>query len=73
MIDKAIQTIQFELDKTGGKIKSEAGMSVGMSAILPEKIREFSLDNTFAIFLIEDGKDNPYFAGKISDITKFQK
>ena len=73
MIDKAIQTIQFELDKTGGKIKSEAGMSVEKSAILPEKIREFSLDNTFAIFLIEDGKDNPYFAGKISDITKFQK
>ena len=73
MIDKAIQTIQFELDKTGGKIKSEAGMSVEMSVILPEKIREFSLDNTFAIFLIEYGKDNPYFAGKISDITKFQK
>ena len=73
MIDKAIQTIQFELDKTGGKIKSEAGMSVEKSAILVEENREFSLDNTFAIFLIEDGKDNPYFAGKISDITKFQK
>ena len=73
MIDKAIQTIQFELDKTGGKIKSEAGMAVEKSAILVEENREFSLDNTFAIFLIEDGKDNPYFAGKISDITKFQK
>lgn len=30
-----------------------------------------SSDN-FAIFLKEEGKDNPYFAGKISDITKFQ-
>lgn len=27
-IEKAIQTIEFELDKTGGKIKSEAGIGV---------------------------------------------
>ena len=30
------------------------------------------IDDTFAIFLIEDDKDTPYFAGKITDITKFQ-
>lgn len=72
-IEKAIQTIQFELDKTGGKIKSEAGMMAQIeSAIMIDEIREFSIDNTFAIFLKEEGKDNPYFAGKISDITKFQ-
>ena len=72
-IEKALQTIQFELDKTGGKIKSEAGMMVMKeSAIMIDEIREFSIDNTFAIFLKEEGKDNPYFAGKISDITKFQ-
>ena len=28
---------------------------------------------TARIFLKEEGKDNPYFAGKISDITKFQR
>lgn len=72
MISKAIQTIQFELDKTGGKIKSEAGMMLEKSALLVEGNREFSIDNTFAIFLIEKGKNNPYFAGKINDITKFQ-
>ncbi len=72
-IEKALQTIQFELDKTGGKIKSEAGMMVRKeSAIIVNEIREFALDDTFAIFLIEEGKSTPYFAGKVSDITKFQ-
>lgn len=72
-IEKAIQTIQFELDKTGGKIKSEAGMMVNYeSAIMLDEIREFEVDDTFAIFLKEEDKDTPYFAGVISDITKFQ-
>ena len=72
-IEKALQTIQFELDKTGGKINSEAGMMANYeSAMMIDEIREFSIDNTFAIFLKEEDKDNPYFAGKISDITKFQ-
>ena len=73
-IEKAIQTIEFELDRKGGKIKSEAGMMAkNESAIMfPEERREFFIDDTFAIFLIEEGKDAPYFAGKINDITKFQ-
>jgi len=73
-IEKAMQTIKFELDREGGKIKSEAGMMVQYeSAILePEEKREFLVDDTFAIFLIEEDKDVPYFAAKINDITKFQ-
>lgn len=73
-IEKAIQTIQFELDKEGGKIKSEAGMMLKYEAAVlePEEKREFYVDDTFAIFLIEKGKDTPYFAGLINDITKFQ-
>ena len=72
-IEKALQTIEFELDRTGGKIKSEAGMMVkNESVAIIDEIREFSIDDTFAIFLIEKGKDKPYFAGKINDITKFQ-
>ena len=72
-IEKALQTIQFELDKTGGKIKSEAGMMADYkSAIMFDEVREFAIDDTFAIFLKEKGKENPYSAGKISDITKFQ-
>lgn len=73
LIEKTVQTIKFELDKTGGKIKSEAGMMASKTSItMPEVKREFFVDDTFAIFLKECGKDNPYFAGKISDITKFQ-
>lgn len=71
-IEKALQTIEFELDRTGGKIKSEAGMMLKEAILLVDEIREFSIDDTFAIFLVEEGKDTPYFAGKISDITKFQ-
>ncbi len=72
-IEKAIQTIEFELDRTGGKIKSEAGMMANVqSAKVVDEVREFLIDDSFAIFLKEEGKNTPYFAGKIDDITKFQ-
>jgi len=73
-IEKAIQTIEFELDRKGGKIKSEAGMMVNFESamVVPDEIREFLVNDTFAMFLIEEDKDTPYFAGKIDDITKFQ-
>ena len=34
--------------------------------------RSFILNDTFAIFMIENNADTPYFAAKINDITKFQ-
>lgn len=42
------------------------------SAIMIDEVREFSIDDTFAIFLIENQKEHPYFAAKISDISKVQ-
>lgn len=73
-IEKALQMIEFELDKAGGKVTSEAGMMVRKQSIElePAEKREFFIDDTFAIFLKEEGKDTPYFAGLINDITKFQ-
>ena len=75
-IEKAIQTIKFSLDEKGGEIKSEAAIDVMLAtALSPEKEDEpryFYLDDTFAIFLREKGRDLPYFAGRIEDITKFQ-
>lgn len=69
-IDKALQTIQFQLDQKGGKIKSEAGIMLDNAAIIkPEETREFSVDDTFMLFLREEEKDLPYFATKISDIN----
>ena len=70
-IEKALQAIEFTLDKTGGRVESEAGMMANKTSIIVEP-REFSVDNTFAIFLIEEDRQNPYFAAKIDDITKFQ-
>ncbi len=74
IIDKALQTIKFELDENGGKIKSEAGMDVvKFSASNPkEKSKNLNVTKTFAIFLKEDSKDKPYFAAKIGDISKYQ-
>jgi len=75
-IAKALQTIQFQIDEKGGKVKSEAAIDVkdGL-AIDPgakPKPRYFYLDDTFALFLKEEGKDMPYFAARIEDITKYQ-
>ena len=72
-IEKAMQTIEFELDEKGGKIKSEAGMMNREMALLPaEQERKFYFDDEFTIFLKETDKEKPYFAAKIQDITKFQ-
>ena len=72
-IEKALQTIEFEIDKKGGKIKSEAGMMVNKAAIIADEPREFLVDDTFTIFLKEKDKELPYFAARISDISKVQE
>lgn len=72
-IDKALQTIKFELDNEGGSIKSEAGMMANESvAIMPEEERNFDFDDEFTIFLKEKDKSKPYFSALITDITEFQ-
>ena len=72
IIQKALQTIQFELDEKGGRVKSEAGISLKATSAAPQEPRRFNVDQTFTIFLIEYGKDLPYFAAKISDISSVQ-
>ena len=71
-IDKAIQKINFELNKEGAKVSSEAGMAVQTNAIEPTESRDFSFDNKFVIFVKEKDKDLPYFALNVSDISDFQ-
>ena len=73
-IEKALQKIEFELDEKGGRIKSEAGMMNKATAIMPtEKPRDFLVDDTFTIFLKKEGRDLPYFAAQISDISQVQE
>lgn len=72
-IEQALQTIQFDLDEKGGRVKSEVGMMVkNESAMMPVEPRHFNVDNAFTIFLIEKGKDLPYFAANISDVSNVQ-
>lgn len=73
IISKALQTIKFELNEEGGKIKSEAGMMVMETAMMTEnKPRYFYVDQPFTIFLIEEGRELPYFAARISNIENIQ-
>ena len=74
-IKEAIQTIQLDMDKSGGKIKSEAVIVMTKNAAImeePIEKRYFNLDDEFTMFIKEKDKDLPYFAANIEDITLFQ-
>ena len=73
MIEKAIQSIKFSLDETGGKVKSEAGLDSFKNISARDDVaRYFNVNDTFALFLKEENRDVPYLAIKVNDITKYQ-
>ena len=75
VINQAMETIKFDMDNKGVKLKSEAGLTAEVTSLLPpEELvpRLFYFDSTFVIFLKEKDKKNPYFALRVNDITKFQ-
>ena len=73
MIDQAMETIKFEMDNTGVKLKSEAAMTIMKMSLEPQfEPRYFNFDDTFVLFLKEKGKDKPYFALRVHDIENFQ-
>ena len=74
VIDQAMQTIKFDMNNKGVKLKSEAAMTVMTTALLPQSDpRFFYFDDTFVIFLKEKDKNTPYFALRVNDIKKFQQ
>ena len=46
-------------------------MSVTTNGISEEKIRDFSFDDEFVIFLKEKDKEIPYFALNINNMNEF--
>ena len=74
VINKAVETVKFDMNNKGVKLKSEAAMTVMTTALEPEReSRMFAFDDTFVIFLKEKGKKCPYLALRVNDIEKFQK
>lgn len=74
VINQAMETIKFNMNNKGVELKSEAAMGIARTSLEPpeEAPRYFYFDDTFVIFLKEKGKNNPYFALRVNDITKFQ-
>jgi len=72
--EKALQTVDFDMNEQGIKLKSEAALDVSLMSFMPpkaEKGREMFFDDTFVIFLKETDKSKPYFAARISDLALF--
>ena len=70
VISKALQTIKFNLDNKGGSLKSEAAIGIATTALNPdiEEPRYFLFDKPFVLFLIESGKEKPYYAMEIDNV-----
>ena len=73
-INQALETVKFEMNHKGVKLKSEAAITMMTTSFnpIPNLPRLFYFDDTFVIFLIEKEKKTPYFALRVNDITKFQ-
>ena len=74
-IDQTIETIDFKMNNEGVKLKSEAAIMMKATSAggPPPKIRYFYFDKKFILFLIEDGKNFPYYAMKVTDVAALNK
>lgn len=73
-IGSAMQTIDFNMDNKGVKLKSEAAIIMKMSMPLPEPetVRKFNFDDNFYLFL-QENLNHPYFAMKVGDTDGINK
>ena len=70
---KTLQTIKFDMDNEGAKLKSEAGIAVmkNTAVQVPDAVinidNNYFFDRPFIIFLKETGKTRPYFAARVKN------
>ncbi len=71
VILKTLQTVKFDMDNKGARLKSEAALSMkNETAKYVKKIfleDFYYFDRPFVLFIKEKGKDKPYFAVRIKD------
>ena len=73
IIEQALESVKFEMNNTGVKLKSEAALTAMTTALLPqEEPRLFYFDDTFVVFVKEKNKSKPYFALRVYDISSYQ-
>lgn len=66
-IAKALQTVKFNMDNKGGKLKSEAAMDIMKMSMPIKPARSFDFDKKFYLFMKETNKNQPYFALKVQN------
>ena len=68
---KAMQNLQFDFDRKGARVKSEAALNMllAASACCPPLVVDFIFDDIFYLFIVE--KDTPIVALRVCDIDKF--
>lgn len=71
IIQQALETIEFKMDREGVKLKSEAAIYMGDGFMPVKKPRYFYFDDTFVLFLMERGRQRPYFAMRVQDMKPF--
>ena len=70
---KTQQTIKFDMNNEGAKLKSEAAIAVMKNTAVHESDMIINIDNNyffdrpFVIFLKETGKTKPYFAARVKN------
>ena len=68
VISKAIDDVQFNLDNKGAKLRNESVINaVEMSLPIPGRGKSYDFTKPFILFMIENGKSNPYFALRVSN------
>lgn len=74
-IDKALQTVDFNMNNKGVKLKSEAIMSIMRMSLAPEvkeNGRNFLFNDTFVMFMREKGQNTPYFALRVKNMSDYK-
>ena len=72
---EVLETIDLVLDEKGGKIKSEAAILVKTNSLIitdENKPRHFDFDKPYVMFLVDEGKNDPYFALRVKDLKGLQ-